>query len=157
MASDNALWGQRRIHAELARLGFRVSARTVAKYMRRPYDGVPSPGWRMFLERHAVHIWACDLVCVQTVFFRTLYVFFVVHHASREVLHVAVTQHPTSEWVAQQIVETCAWIREPPRFLIHDRDSRYGASFDRDCSGSASGRSAPRTDHPRPTLSPSAG
>ncbi len=131
MASENRLWGQRRIQAELARLGFDVSARTVAKYMRRPYDGVPSPGWRTFLERHATDIWACDFFCIQTIFFRTFYVFFVVHHGSREVMHVAVTQHPTAEWVAQQIVETCAWNREPPRFLIHDRDSRFGARFDR--------------------------
>ncbi len=130
MASENRLWGQRRIQAELARLGFKVSARTVARYMRRPYDGVPSPGWRVFLKRHAVDIWACDFFCVQTILFRTFYVFFVIHQARREVLHVQVTQHPTSEWVAQQIVEACGWDREPPRFLIHDRDCRYGAIFD---------------------------
>jgi hypothetical protein len=49
MAVENRLWGQRRVQAELARLGFPVSARTVAKYMRRPYDGVPSPTWRTLL------------------------------------------------------------------------------------------------------------
>jgi putative transposase len=130
MASENFLWGQRRIQAELARLGFKVSARTVAKYMRLPRDGEPSPGWRTFLVRHAAEIW-CDFFCVQTLWFKTLYAFFVVSHASREVLHVQVTQHPTAEWVAQQIVECCGWDRSPPRFLIHDRDSRYGALFDR--------------------------
>ena len=51
--------------------------------------------------------------------------------ANREVLHVEVTRHPTAEWAAQQIVECCAWDRRPPRFLIHDRDGRYGMSFDR--------------------------
>jgi len=51
--------------------------------------------------------------------------------ANREILHVAVTRHPTADWAAQQIVECCAWDRAPPRFLIHDRDSRYGANFDR--------------------------
>lgn len=90
-----------------------------------------SPGWRTFLVRHAAEIWACDFFCVQTLWFKTLYAFFVVNHASREVLHVQVTQHPTAEWVAQQIVECCGWDRSPPRFLIHDRDSRYGALFDR--------------------------
>ena len=54
-----------------------------------------------------------------------------VSHANREVLHVEVTRHPTAEWVAQQIVECCGWERSPPRVLIHDRDSRYGALFDR--------------------------
>lgn len=131
MASENPLWGQRRLQAELARPGLRVSARTVAKYMRRPYNGRPSPGWREFLKRHADDIWACDFFCVQTIFFRTFYVFFVIHHASREVLHVQVTRHPTADWAAQQTVEACAWDREPPHYLIHDRDSRYGAAFDR--------------------------
>jgi transposase InsO family protein len=64
------------------------------------------------------------------VWFKTLYAFFVVTPA-REVLHVQVTRHPTEEWVAQQIVEFCGWDRPPPRFLIRDRDSRYGALFDR--------------------------
>jgi transposase InsO family protein len=131
LASENILWGQRRIQAELARLGFKVSARTVAKYMRLPRDREPSPGWRTFVERHAAEIWACDFFCVQTLWFRTLHAFFVVSHANREVLHVEVTRHPTAEWVAQQIVECCGWDRSPPRFLIHDRDSRYGALFDR--------------------------
>jgi transposase InsO family protein len=131
MASENRFWGQRRIQAELARLGFKVSVRTVAKYMRRPYGGKPSPGWRQFLKRHAQDIWACDFFCVRTILFQTLYVFFAIRHANREVLHVQVTRHPTAEWVAQQIVESCCWDRKPPRFLIHDRDSRYGGVFDR--------------------------
>jgi hypothetical protein len=52
-------------------------------------------------------LWACDFFCVQTITFRTLYVFFVIHHASRQVLHVHVLPHPTAEWTAQQIVECC--------------------------------------------------
>ena len=65
--------------------------------------------------------------CVQTILFETLYVFFVIRHANREVVHVGVTRyHPTAEWAAQQIVECCACDRWPPRFLIHDRDGRYG-------------------------------
>ena len=126
MASENRFWGQRRIQAELVKLGFKVSARTVAKYMRRSYAGKPSPGWREFLTRHARHLWACDFFCVQTITFRTLYVFFVIRHANREILHVQVTRHPTAEWVTQQVIECCGWDREPPRFLIHDRDSATG-------------------------------
>ena len=86
----------------------------------------PSPGWRTFLKQHAGEIWACDFISVETILFTTLHVFFVIRHASREVVHVQVTQHPTAEWAAQPIVECCGWDREPPRFLIHDRDSRYG-------------------------------
>ena len=135
MAAENHLWGQKRIQAELARLGFQVSARTVAKYMRGCRPRGPTGTWRQFLTRLASNMWACDFFCVPTALFQTLHVFFVIRLANREVLHVAVTRHPTADWAAQQIVECCAWDRAPPRFLIHDRDSRYGANFDRRVRG----------------------
>ncbi len=131
MAQENPLWGQRRIQAELARLGFRVCARTVAKYMRRPYSGTPSPSWRQFLAQHGSEIWACDLFTVQSIWFRTLYVFFVIHHSTREIVHARDTAHPNSQWLAQQMVEACGLSIEPPRFLIHDRDSCFGTAFNR--------------------------
>jgi hypothetical protein len=108
----------------LARLGFQVSARTVAKCMRGCRPRGPTGTWRQFLTRHASNMWSCDFFCVPTVLFQTLDVFFVIRLANREVLHVAVTRHPTADWAAQQIVECCAWDRAPPRFLIHDRDSK---------------------------------
>jgi hypothetical protein len=98
MASENRYWGQRRIQAELVRLGFKVCARTVAKYMRGPYAGRPSPSWREFLKRHARDIWACDFFCVQTIWFRTFYVFFAIRHANREVLHVWVGSIISTIW-----------------------------------------------------------
>ena len=122
---------RRRIQAELARLGFKVSARTVAKYMRRTHRRGPSTAWRSFLRQHASAVWACDFFCVRTITFRLLYVFFVINHASRQVLHVHVTPHPTASWTAQQIFECCAWERVLARFLVHDRDSCYGTPFDR--------------------------
>jgi transposase InsO family protein len=135
MTAENRLWGQKRIQAELTRLGFTVSARTVAKYMNSRHGRGPSSGWRNFLKRHESSIWACDFFCVQTILFQTLYVFFVIRRVNREILHVATTPFPTAEWVAQKIVECCAWDRLPPQFLIHDRDSRYGATFDRRLRG----------------------
>jgi putative transposase len=79
---------------------------------------------------HDSNIWACDFLSVQMIFFETLCVFFVIRHVNREILHFAVISYPTGDWTAQQIVECCAWGRWPPRFLIHDRDSRYGVRFD---------------------------
>ena len=55
------------------------------------------------MSQHGSEIWASDFFCVRTITFRTLYVFFVIDHASRQVLHVHVTQHPTASWAAQQI------------------------------------------------------
>ena len=143
MAAENPLWGQRRVRAELARLGFTVSARTVAKYIRRPYYGVPSPSWREFLTRHAKDIWACDFFCVRTIFFQTLSVFFVMHHETRQILQVRVTRHPTAEWAAQQVVDACGWDRDPPRYLIRDRTAGSGSSSIAACNGSASHGSGP--------------
>jgi putative transposase len=98
--------------------------------MNSRHNRNPSPGWRQFLKRHDSNIWACDFFSVQTIFFETLYVFFVIRHVNREILHIAVTSYPTADRTAQQIVECCAWERWPPRFLIHDRDGRYGVRFD---------------------------
>jgi len=131
MARENPLWGQRRIQAELARLSFRVCPRTVAGYMRRPYSGTPSPGRRQFLTQHSDEIWACDLFTVQTIWFQTVYVFFVIHHSTREFVHARVIAQPNSKWLAQQMVEACGTSREPPRYLIHERDSCFGAAFNR--------------------------
>jgi len=66
MAQENPLWGQTRIMAELLKLGYVVSPRTVRKYMRRPWNRSPSPHWKDFLKQHARDIWACDFLCVRT-------------------------------------------------------------------------------------------
>ena len=131
MARENPLWGQQRIQAELAQLGLKICARTVAKYMRKPWDGRPSRGWHRFLAQHAKEIWACDLFTVQTIWFRTLYVFFVIDHGTREIIHARATAHPTARWLAQQMTEACDLDRDPPRCLIHDRDGCHEAEFNR--------------------------
>src|SRR5262249_19561712 len=66
MTMDNRLWGQRRIQAGLARLGFKVSARTVAKYMQRTHRRGPSTTWRSFLRQHGPELWAGDFFCART-------------------------------------------------------------------------------------------
>jgi hypothetical protein len=75
MAAENVLWGQKRIQVELAKLGYPVSARTIARYMRDVRRGAPSSSWRNFLSAHSDEIWACEFFCVQTILFRTIYVF----------------------------------------------------------------------------------
>lgn len=75
--------------------------------------------------------WACDLFTVQTVWFRTLYVFFVIHRGTREIVHARVTAHPNSQWLAEQMIEACGLSTSPSRYLIHDRDSSFGATFNR--------------------------
>lgn len=134
IARENPLWGQIRIMGELLALGFVVSARTVRKYMRRPWSGNPSPHWCAFLKRHAADIWACDFCCARTLAFQTLYVFFLIQHATREIAHARVTRYPTSPWSGQQLVNAC-FDREPPRYLIRDREGIYGENLSRRARG----------------------
>ena len=132
MVAENPLWSRRRIAAELAKLGYKVSKDTVAKYMpRRPrHSGPPrSLTWGKFLRMHLPGTIAIDFLTVPTVTFNVLYVFFVLSLDRRRILHINVTAHPYAEWAAQQVVEAVGFDTSISH-LIRDRDGIYGARFD---------------------------
>src|SRR4029450_9535287 len=104
MARENPTWGRRRIRAELALLGYEVAELTVAKYMHRTSPR-PAPTWRVFLTAPARDIVAVDFFLVPTLTFRLLFVFVMLRHERRELLHINVTDHPSAVWTAQQIIE----------------------------------------------------
>src|ERR1035441_6440790 len=127
-------WGvlpaSRRIQAELAKLGIEVSGSTIRKY--RPKNR-PSPSdqtWKSFLQNHAQALIAVDFFAVPTATFRVLYVFLVLAHERRKVLHFNITEAPSALWTAQQMVEAFPYII-PPRYLLRDRDAIYCADFTR--------------------------
>lgn len=127
MAMSNPLWRAPRIHGELQKLGIEVSERTVSRILRtikRP----PSQTWKTFLRNHVGDIVSIDFFTVPTIRLRVLFVFLVIEHQRRKVLHFGVTEHPTAEWAAQQVVEAFSE-RTAKRFLIRDRDSIYGQAF----------------------------
>ena len=127
MSASNSLWGVPRVHAELLKLGIEISQATVAKYMEKQRKP-PSQTWRTFLENHIKQLVSVDFFVVPTVSFRFLYVFLVLAHDRRRIIHFNVTDHPTAEWTAAQILQAFPW-DNAPRFLIRDRDSIYGAAF----------------------------
>ena len=128
MSRDNVTWGSPRIRDELALLGHPVAKSTVERYMvPRPKE--PSQSWRTFLSNHMPVAAACDFFVVPSITFKALYVFVVLSHDRRRILHVNVTKHPSAEWTAQQLLEAFPWDREKPRFLHRDRDSIYGEAF----------------------------
>ena len=127
MSRNNIGWGAPRIHGELKMLGFGVSESTVAKYMIR-HRKPPSQTWRTFLDNHVSELVSVDFFTVPTATFRVLYVFVVLRHERREIVHFNATYHPTAEWTAQQIVEAFPF-DSAPRYLIRDRDSIYGTRF----------------------------
>ncbi len=130
MAHDNSTWGQERIANELLlKLGLRVSPRTVRKYLPKRLDHgrsqrVPSQRWLTFVRNHAQAIVACDFCVVVTATLRLLYVFVVMEHATRLLVHLNVTAHPTADRTLQQLREAIPTDHDY-RFLMHDRDSIF--------------------------------
>jgi putative transposase len=135
MARHNPTWGEERIANELLlKLGLRVSPRTVRKYMPTRLDhgrhrDVPSQRWLTFVRNHAKAIVACDFCVVVTATFRLLYVFVIMEHATRRILHYNVTAHPTAQWTLQQLREAIP-SDHGYRFLIHDRDGIFSQQLD---------------------------
>ncbi len=129
LSSANPLWGAPRIVGELAMIGIDLPKSTVAKYMVRQRKP-PSATWRAFLKNHVRDIAAVDFFVVPTVRNQILFVFLVLAHHRRRVLHFNVTTNPTAEWTAQQIVEAFPW-DEAPRFLLRDRDHIFSKRFSR--------------------------
>jgi len=127
MSSANVTWGSPRIRSELRMLGIEISKSTIERYMvRRPKPA--SPTWRAFLANHVSCLASIDFFVVPTVRNRVPYVFVVLAHLRRRVLHVAVTEHPTAAWTTQQVTEAFRW-DTTPRYMIRDRDSIYGDIF----------------------------
>ena len=87
MSAANFLWGAPRLHGELLKLGIEVSQATVAKYMVR-HRKPPSQPWRTFLENHVNPLVSVDFFMVPTVTFRILYVFLVLAHDRRRIVHL---------------------------------------------------------------------
>ena len=99
----------------------------MSKYMlrlRRP----PSQAWRAFLRNHTKDLIALDFFTVPTATFRVLFVLVVLSHDRRRLVHFNITEHPTAEWTARQLVEACG-PEETPRYLIRDRNQVYGERF----------------------------
>ncbi|MCP5112467.1 MAG: integrase, partial [bacterium] len=126
MARENP-WGARKIHAELAKLGIEVSLATVSRYLpKRPPDPARRQNWLTFLRNHKDAIAAMDFLVVPTVRFQLLYVWFVLNHDRRRVIHFGVTTSPSARWLMQQLREAFPSDNALP-FLLYDRDSIFSA------------------------------
>ncbi len=130
MAIENN-WGAPRIYSELLMLGYKnVKERTVSRYLRifrsehsHP-DKAKQQSWATFLKNHRDAISAMDFFVVPTVRFKLLFVFFVIDHTKRKILHVNITEQPTAQWVIQQLREAFPF-DSFPKYLIFDRDKIF--------------------------------
>ena len=120
-------WGAPRIHGELLKLGIDIGQTSVSKYMvrcRQPSSQI----WRTFLQNHVSQLVSIDFFTVQTIRFQVLYVFLVLAHDRRRILHFHVTRHPTAEWTGQQLRNAFPF-DQLPGYLLRDRDAIYGQDF----------------------------
>ena len=69
-----------------------------------------------------------DLFLVPTISFRLLYGLLILQHNRRKLVWLAVTAHPSAEWLARQLTEAYGW-QQAPRYIIRDRDRIYGGVF----------------------------
>jgi transposase InsO family protein len=112
------------IHGELKMLGIPSSERTVSRILRR-VPRPPSQTWRTFLHNHLGQTVSTDFFTVSTITMKVLFVFIVLEHRRRQVLHFNVTEHPTAAWTAQQ--DRGSLRRSGASSIrIRDRDSIYG-------------------------------
>jgi transposase InsO family protein len=123
MAGANPLWGAPRIHGELRKLGIEISERTVSRLLAQ-LSRPPSQPWRTFLANHLSAFVSMDFFTVSTLTGRVLFVLVLISHDRRRIVHVNFTEHPTSAWTAQQLVEAFPE-DSAPRWLLRDRDSIY--------------------------------
>jgi transposase InsO family protein len=137
LARENPLWGYRRIHGELTKLGTTVAPSTVYEILRAAgIDPAPrrsGPTWRQFLHAQAAGILAVDFLHVDTVLLTRLYVLVFIEHRTRRMHLGGVTAHPTGVWTVQQARNLALDLNErfeDFRFLIRDRGSNFTASFD---------------------------
>ena len=115
MYHENPTWGAGRIHGELQKLGYKITKQTVHNWLKR-LPPRPPPGWRTFLDNHMRDAAAMDMFVVVTMSFRLLFAMVIINLDRRKILHVSATEHPTQNWLANEVTD--AFSRHPrPNYL----------------------------------------
>lgn len=146
LAKENPIWGQRRIAAVLALCLVAVSPRTIAAVLAR-HGQKPAPQrstdwtWKRFVTEKADVLCATDFFTVDTwsvcwtgLVKRTYDVLFAIHHATRQVEILGVTEHSNEAYMVQTAknatMEGVGWLKRMGcRYFIHDRDTKFTAAW----------------------------
>lgn len=152
MKRENPRWKAQKIAYEIMlAYGFEIDRKTVVRILRgrrppRPRQGkkpaqekdfvIPAPAWADKLALGAPG-WGMDFFTATTWNFQMYYVFFIISHATREVVHVGVTKHPHMSWVRNQLKAAFSPDVKWPEFLVFDNDPvfRWSEDFMRNILG----------------------
>ena len=140
LARENPGWGYGKLEGELGKLGYTLAQSTIRDVLRRnkvppaPQRRRSGSNWCTFLSHYTDQVVACDFFTVETAWLKTIYVLFFLELGTRRVHVAGCTRRPTATWVTQQARQFGWMIQDglvPVRFLIHDRDAKFPAAFDR--------------------------
>ncbi|HSH80607.1 MAG TPA: integrase core domain-containing protein, partial [Herpetosiphonaceae bacterium] len=139
LARENPAWGYGKLEGELLKLGYTLAQSTIRDVLRRnkvppaPTRSRSGSSWHTFLNHYKDQVVACDFFTVETLWLKTIYVLFFLELSTRRVHVAGCTSRPTAAWVTQQARQLGWKIQDgavPARFLIHDRDAKFPATFD---------------------------
>ncbi|WP_442805480.1 hypothetical protein [Streptomyces sp. GMR22] len=137
LAKENSTWGHRRIHGDLARLGYSIAPSTVWEILHAAdIDPAPQragPTWRQCLNAQACGILAADFLHLDTIALKRLYALVFIEHDTRRIHLAGVTADPTARWTVQQARNPAMALgcrMDSLRFLLRDRDRKYTCAFD---------------------------
>jgi len=128
IANDNPMWGVPRIHGEILKPGYDISQATVWRYVPKKDWSTNGQRGKTFLKNHASEIISIDYFSVFTINFKILYVLVFLSHVRRKNSHFNVTANPNSDWAVQQL-RNALHDSDIPKYLIRDRDCRFGNLF----------------------------
>ena len=161
LAAENPTWGYRRIHGELAGLGYQIGASTVWTILHTagidPSPRRAGPSWTEFLRRRRTAYSGLRPAPRRHHHLAPMYAFFVIEHATRRVHILGITAHPTGAWLTQQarnLVMDLDDVGHRWRFLIRDRDAKFTAAFDASSPPSTSASSRHRCGRQRANAIP---
>ncbi|MBX3006999.1 MAG: integrase core domain-containing protein [Melioribacteraceae bacterium] len=128
IANENPMWGVPRIHGEILKLGYDISQATVWRYTPKDKNNKTGQRWNTFLKNHASEIMSIDFFTVPTINFKLVHVLVFLSRGRRKIVHFNITENPSSEWCSQQL-KNALYDSEIPKYLIRDRDCRFGNLF----------------------------
>ena len=131
IARENRWMGYGKIAGEMRKLGYSRFGRSSVKRILKQHGLTPETrrsgglGWLQFLSHYGQFIWASDFCTVTTATLRTYYVVFFLEIGTRRIIHWKASAFSNEAWVAQQFRNLSVVSDDLPRYLIHDRDSKY--------------------------------